>query len=45
MLQWTLNFYFEDDEVGIKTAIAGLLPLLAWNIFSYLHIFMQPGFR
>ena len=38
----TLNFYFENSEVGIKTIMANLQPLLALSFFFGLHIFMQP---
>ena len=41
----TLNFYFENREIGIIKTIANLQPLLAWNVSAYLRIFMQPCFK
>ena len=41
----TTNFYFENGEVGIKTAIANLQPVLMCNFYAYLNIFMLPGFQ
>ena len=42
----TLNFYFENSELGIKKTIANLQqPLLAWNVSACLRIFMQPRFK
>ena len=43
--KYTTNFYFENGEVGKKTTIANLEPLLVWNISLYFHIFMQPRFQ
>ena len=40
----TLNLYFENGEFDIKNIIANLQPLLAWNVFACLRIFMQPRF-
>ena len=37
----TTNFYFENCEVGIKTTIANLQPLLALNVSTCLRIFME----
>ena len=39
----TTNFYFEHGKVGIKTENANLSPILAWNVFACLRIFMKPG--
>ena len=41
----TLNFYFENSEIGIKKTIANLQPFLAWNVSTCLRIFMQPLFK
>ena len=40
-LKCTTNFYFENNEVGIKTTIANFKPLFTLNISACLHIFMQ----
>ena len=41
----TLNFYFENNEIGIKKTVANLQPLLSWNFSACLPIFMQPRFK
>ena len=41
----TLNFYFKNNEIGIKKTIANLQPLLEWNVSSRLRIFMQTPFK
>ena len=43
--KYTTNFYFENSEVGIKTAMANLQPLLTWNLSAYLNIFMLHRFQ
>ena len=42
---FTSNFYFENSEVGIKTKIVNLEPLLAWNVTACLRIFIQARFQ
>ena len=41
----TINFYFKNGEVSVKTTIANLQPLLVWNISACLRIFMRPRFQ
>ena len=41
----TLNFYFENGEFGTKKTVANLQPLLEWNVYICLRIFMQPRFK
>ena len=40
----TLNFYFENGEFGTKKTIANLQPLLAWNGYVCLRIFLAAFF-
>ena len=42
---FTSNFYFENSEVGIKTKIVNLEPLLAWNVTACLRIFIEARFQ
>ena len=43
--KYTTNFYFQNSQVDIKTKIANLQPFLISNVFSYLHILIQPRFQ
>ena len=38
----TTNFYFQNGKVDIKTVIANLSPVFAFNFLACLGIFMQP---
>lgn len=38
--KYTTHFYFENGEVGVKTTITNLQPLLARKISGYLRILM-----
>ena len=38
--KYTTHFYFENGEVGVKTTITNLQPLLARKISAYLRILM-----
>ena len=40
----TLNFYFENGEFGTKKTIANLQPLIAWNVYVCLRIFLAAFF-
>ena len=35
-----LNFHFENSEIDLKKTIANLHPLFAWNVSTYLRIFI-----
>ena len=43
--KFTTNFYFENGEVDMKTAIANLLPILTWNISACLRTSTQFHFQ
>ena len=41
----TLNFFFENGQIGIKKTIAILQPLIAWNVSACSRIFVQLPFK
>ena len=40
-----MNFYLENDEVGLKMTTVNLKALLGSNILACSRIFMQPHFQ
>ena len=40
----TANFYFKNDDVGMKTKIATLKRLLVWDVSACFRIFMELRF-
>ena len=41
----TLNFYFENSEIGKNKTVVNLEPLLAQNVSACVRIIMQPGIK